>query len=345
MLDYYRILGVKNSATIDDVKRAYRILARRYHPDINPSTSASQKFREVQEAYQTLSDPDKRQLYDMTADAYQKKIFNDRLKSYSTAQGFKDSANSKASSQSKDSQAQKPAADRSKSSYSHAPHSGPTPWEVVSDDLAALKEGFSGATNKIKTLLGSLKDTGASFLKKTPRTISIVELAISVEDSLKGIRKKVEIIEPTGTRKVSIQIPVGVRDGSILRLKKKTDSEELIVIFRLAGHPFLSIKPKGLIIEVPITLHEALYGAQIKIPGLNDEILVKVPPGTQGGTELRLKGQGIQGKDSPGDLFVRLLVMTPPDANAPGLKEISEKLQNYHPVNIREHLKGSIIGE
>ena len=92
-------------------------------------------------------------------------------------------------------------------------------------------------------------------------------------------------------------------------------------------------------------MHEALYGAQIKVPGLNDEILLKVPPGTQGGTELRLKGQGIQGKDSPGDLFVRLMVMTPPDASAPGLKEISEKIEKYHPHNIREHLKSSIFEE
>lgn len=338
MLDYYRILGIKNSASIDDIKRAYRILARRYHPDINPAESASNRFREVQEAYQTLSDPDKRQLYDMTAEAYQKKTFDARLKGYSKAHGFE--------------QTPKPSSDYSATfkketakKQSENTNQGASPWEVVSEDIEALKESISGAKKHLKGLIESVKKSGKALLKKRGPKISIVELSITVEESIRGARKKVELVHAAESRSVSVQIPVGVRDGSVLRLRKKNDAEELIIIFRLASHPYLSIKPKGLIVEVPITIREAMLGAQIKIPGLTDQILLKIPAGTQTGTELRLKGQGIQGKDSTGDLFVRLLVVTPTEFEATELRDLAEKFENYYKDGVRAHLSSSILGE
>ncbi len=332
MLDYYKILGLKNSATVDDVKRAYRILARRYHPDINPNQSASARFREIQEAYQILSDPDKRQLYDATAEAYQKKVFEARLKSY--AQG-KPSASHSSTSQ-KSEKPKQGASDQK---------SRPSPWEVVSEDLAAIKEGFTDASEKLRGIFSSIKSKSWALLSGKQKKLSIVELSISVEESLKGARKKVEILEPGGARKISIQIPVGVRDGSIMRLRKKGESEEVVVIFRLAAHPYLSIKPKGLVIEVPVTVNEAIFGAQIKIPGLNDSLLVKIPPGSQSGFEVRVKGQGIQGRDSatPGDLFLRLMIMAPTESSAAGLNEVSQKLEGYYSSPVRGHFPGSIL--
>jgi DnaJ-class molecular chaperone len=338
MHDYYRILGIKNSASLDDIKRAYRILARRYHPDINPAESASNKFREVQEAYQTLSDPDKRQLYDITAEAYQKKTFDARLKGYSQAHGV--GQNPRTAGHSGDKQRKETTKNSSAPS-----NQGVSAWEVVSEDIEAIKEGLSGAKKHIKGLFEAVKSSGKALLRKKRPKISVVELSITIEESIRGAKKKVELVNGAESRSVSIQIPVGVRDGSVLRLRKKNDREELIIIFRLASHPYLSIKPKGLIIEVPVTVKEAMFGAQIKVPGLTDQILLKIPAGTQSGTELRLKGRGIQGRDSTGDLFVRVMVVTPTETEDSEAKDLAEQFESLYKDGVRSHLGVSLLGE
>lgn len=332
MRDYYKTLGIKNSASTEEVKRAYRILARRYHPDINPSAAAGEKFREIQEAYKTLSDAETKKLYDLTAEAFEKQAFEQRLKGYTP-------------------QPDRPRDEqKSQDPYKTSTIPTPSPWEAVSEDIGKIKDGVSDISRnlgeKVKGLRKRLTESVSNFGRKTQTRVSVVELSISVEESLKGIRKKVEIPEPEGIRKVSIQIPPGVRDGSVLRLRNKADEkEDLLIIFRLASHPFISIKPKGLIIEVPITVAEALYGAQIKVPGIHDTIMVRIPPGTQSGSEIKIKEQGILGKDGKhGDIFVRVLVVVPTEPNAALLKEKAEALSGYYGGDVRANLPSSILG-
>lgn len=333
MRDYYTVLGIKNSASGEEVKRAYRILARRYHPDINPSAAASNRFREIQEAYKTLSDPETKKLYDLTAEAFEKQQFEQKLKGYSP-------------------QPDQPRKEQKQRNTPPHNSTAPTtsPWEAVSEDIGKIKDGVSdigrGLSQKIQDLKRKLTGSILNIGKGAQTKVSVVELSISVEESLKGIRKKVEIPEPEGIRKVSVQIPPGVRDGSVLRLRNKADNkEDLLIIFRLATHPFISIKPKGLIIEVPITVSEALYGAQIRVPGIHDNILIRVPSGSQSGTEVKVKEKGILGKDGRhGDLFVRLMIVVPPEPYAALLKEKAEALNGYYGQDVRATLPNSILG-
>ncbi|MDZ4784868.1 MAG: J domain-containing protein, partial [bacterium] len=214
--------------------------------------------------------------------------------------------------------------------------------DQIEEKLGDIKEAFAEKGSWLKENFQKLK----KHLKKdSDIKVSIVEVSISIEDAIKGVKKKIEIVEPEGSRKVSVVISSGVRDGSVIRLRNKNDrNEDLVLIIRLASHPYLTIKSKGLIMEIPITINEAVAGAQIKVPGIDDAILLKVQPGTQSGTELRIKEQGILGKDGKkGDLFVRFLIMAPPEPNAALLKEKTSEIQKYYEQDIRADLPETIV--
>lgn len=330
MRDFYKVLGVPNSATSNEIRRAYRILARRYHPDVNPGSNSATKFNEIQEAYNTLRDAEKRRLYDISFDAKQRKIFESKLKGYS----------------------QRHRAQQQTESQKQTAHSQENSNETKVDDIpenpfafdpSQLIQNFEEFGGGVKKYFTNLKQHIPSLprLKRRPDIkVSIVEVSITVEESLKGVRKKIEIPEPEGTRKVSITLPPGIRTGSVIRMRNKKDvNEDLVLIVRLASHPFLSISAKGLTIDIPVTIHEACFGAQIRVPTMEDSVLVKIPAGSQSGQELRVRGKGIVGKNKQqGDLFVKLLVMVPPTPEAHGLEELATKLGQYYEGDVREHL-------
>jgi len=338
MKDYYKTLGLRNSASNEELKRSYRILARRYHPDINNNKGTEEKFREIQEAYQTLADPEKRKLYDITAEAFERSKFNQRLKGYANAYKGTNAQQQQTSTTQTQTARKSPKPAKTTPTLSA--------WENITDDLGKLKDGAAKFGSIVSTEAQKYYKPISRLFRKNPGIkLSIIEVSVTVEESLRGAKKTVEIIEPEGSRKVSVTIPRGVRDGSVLRLRNKANTkEDLVIVFRLASHPFLSIKPKGLIMEVPITLEEALYGAQIKVPGLNDAILVKVPEASQSGAELRVSEQGIPGKEGRrGDLFVRFLVMVPPEPNAATLKDKITELGAFYGGDIRAGMPQSLL--
>jgi DnaJ-class molecular chaperone len=166
-----------------------------------------------------------------------------------------------------------------------------------------------------------------------------------VIDAIRGLKKTVELNDGTSLKKISVTIPAGVRSGSVIRFRRRENtSEEIVIIIRVAAHPFLSIAPKGLIIEVPITVKEAVLGARIKVPTLDEPSTVFIEPGTQSGTEVRLRGQGIQYRDgAKGDLFVRVMVRVPATHGAVGLAEKCGELEMYYEKSVREALPHSIL--
>ena len=327
-------LGLKNSASLDEVKRAYRILARRHHPDINGRADAGERFKEIQEAYNTLRDPEKKKLYDATAEAFLKQQFNQKLKSYSKY------AESSARSKEPPKESFK---SKVESAWEEAPFN--VPLDPFKDLSSLINQGRSFSLKSYDWLKDKGKDFKERFQRASKTKVSIVEVSVTIEESLKGVRKKVEFVEPEGTKKVSIVIPPGVRDGSVIRLRNKSNkNEDLIIVVRLAHHPFLSIKAKGLIMEIPVTVSEALYGAQIKVPGVEDSILVKIPSQSQSGSEVRIEGQGIQGRDGKrGDLFIKVMIMTPPDPNAALLKEKTDELNKYYEKDVRAQLPTTLL--
>jgi curved DNA-binding protein len=343
MRNYYKVLGLLEVATTEEIRRAYRILARRYHPDLSSASDATERFAEIAEAYNVLNDEKKRKLYDLARETERTREIHAQYRKVQ---------------EDRDARAAGSAYAAASQQYQRQRETAETPRFDKNPGI------FDFAVERMLLKLNQLKLIGGELLKsvKTQVTppqkkserkgehvsrVSIVEVSISVEESIRGARKKIEITEPEGIRRVSVLVPNGVRDGSIIRMRdnRKDSREELVLIIRLAAHPFLTIKPKGLIAEIPISVKEALHGAQIRVPGLEDQIMIRVPSGSQSGTELRLKGQGIPNPNgNRGDYFIRLLIKLPEPPEAPGLLERAEQLSQYYVGDVRTDLPRTIIG-
>ncbi|MCB0338031.1 MAG: DnaJ domain-containing protein [Bdellovibrionales bacterium] len=332
MKDYYKILGVVNSATPDEIRRAYRVLARRYHPDVNPDDEHNERFKDIAEAYAVLKEDKSRSSYDIRFESYQRRQMHEKFRAYheqqKTAQGASFQTHQR------------------RADTFQAPPSADEPNSDTANAIQSLKSKFTSVKH---WCIDKWFEITEPTDKPPPRSkvvkVSLVEISLSVEDAICGIRKTVEIHEPEGTRKVSVAIPSGVRDGSVLRLRNKENpSEDLVLIIRLASHSFLSLKQKGLVVEVPITVNEAISGSQITVPGLEDEMIIRVPPGSQSGDEIQVSEAGVVGKGGhTGDLFFRLLVKVPEHPDAVGLKEKAAELDQYYGSSVRDSLPRILI--
>jgi molecular chaperone DnaJ len=376
--DFYQILGLNSSASADEVRRAYRILARRYHPDLNPGTS-EERFKAVAEAYAVLSDPDRRSSYDREYE---------RLRS---TQGFSSSsggssngprsrarsAYSRAAQTSAQERSQtgpfgqaasRPRGARNRFFQEHSAPNGsqqnagrrataapgsssPQAAHTAAHTAAELGAGLAESAKALwrrvsqKRTAGQAPSSTTSPILHRPQRISIIEMSVSMHDAILGARRTVEVGEPNGLRKIAVSIPAGVRTGSILRMRSKDDpSEELVLILRVASHPFLSIHVRGLVAEIPVSVSEALQGAQIRVPTLEEPVLIRIAPGSQSGSEVRISGQGIMQRDgSRGDLFVRLMIRVPESPDAVGLKEVASAFEQYYAHGPRQQLVNNLL--
>ncbi|MCB0333770.1 MAG: hypothetical protein KDD55_09750, partial [Bdellovibrionales bacterium] len=181
--------------------------------------------------------------------------------------------------------------------------------------------------------------------QSTPGSISIIEVSITVEDTITGVRKSIEIADGNTSRKISVRIPAGSYTGSVVRMRNTENAtEELVLVVQVARHPFLSIEKKGLIVDLPVTVNEATCGANILVPSLDDQLILKVPPQTQSETYIRLQGRGITLKDkSRGDLFYRIIVRVPDSGPSETLKEKTGALNEHYSGNLRASLPKSIL--
>jgi curved DNA-binding protein len=341
MEDYYQILRVNPSATETEIRRAYRILARRYHPDVNPGKDSAKDFRNIAEAYAVLKDPEKRKQYDIEYEAMQRR--NLRKAQRPINKNYRRSAAQRYyEAQKADLEAIK------KWQKEHKQAARPKP-PVQKNMIVKTAKGLSKLKERTQGLLKSLplqKPLAKSKKKaaKSVTQVTILEVSVTIPEAVKGVRRTIEIDEAEGSRKINVSLPAGVRNGSIIRLRSATSpEEEVVIITRLAKHPFLSIEPKGLIVEVPITVGEALNGASIMVPTLEEPTVLKLPPNTQSGTEFRLRNRGIAGRDTRGDLFVRVMIYVPESVHAVGIKEKAVELDGYYEQGVRRHLPSSLL--
>lgn len=324
MKDYYRILGLNSSATALEVRRAYRVLARRYHPDVNPGKVSEEKFKDIAQAYETLSDIDKRRTYDIQYESAQRDKVDPRIKNYQREQRAREQFFRSHTQPSARSERNRPQSEKN-----------------FAFDLRSMAGKVTRAVSS--TIEDLIKNKSAR--PNGPREISIIEASVSMHDAILGVKKTVEILEPERTRKISVKMPAGIRTGSVLRLRPKDNpDEEVVLIIRVASHPYLNIQAKGLIVEVPLSLREAMYGASITLPTLEDQVIVKVQPGTQSGSEVRLKGKGIIQRDGTrGDLFLRFLVKTPTVLDASGLKEKVCEFEKFYSEDVRRNFPKTLL--
>ena len=314
----YKILGVPSSATDEELRRAYRILARRYHPDVNPGAKSAERFKLIADAYNTLKDSEKRKQYDMD---YQLHLQRQQDKGFAAYQAKQKQRVNKTARE-RYYEAQKSDYEKLRQFTKEKANTSHKPSPSKPDIGKQLKSFFNSTLQSIagppiKSKKRTIKNSTAKGKKQKTATAktSILEVSLSMHDAMYGIRKTIEIPDGNTTKKIKVNIPPGMHTGGIIRA---TDAEnpqkECILSVRVANHPYLSIEKKGLIIDVPISVEEAIQGASIKVPTCAESVLIKVTPGTQSGTELRLKGRGLLLADSSrGDLYVRLMIHVPPN--------------------------------
>jgi curved DNA-binding protein len=288
-VDYYEILGLKHNASSTEIRRAYRKLVRRIHPDVNPSPQAEESFKKISQAYDTLSDDNKRASYDQKLKYEKGQRDTDRSSSYQRSHYKRY---------------------REQASTFNQPYDDLRKVQASSTDEVSLSKQVSIAFNSLKESFRRLRFKNP--LTPIKNSLSVIEVLVSIEEAIVGVKKTVEI-DPLIQRKITVRIPAGVRTGSIIRLRSRSGGgEELLVVVRLLPHPYLRIEQKGLIAEIPITIKEAIEGQSIRIPTLDEPVTIVVPPGTQSGKEFCLRGRGIRlrGRE-PGDLYIRFLVYIP----------------------------------
>jgi DnaJ-class molecular chaperone len=318
--DYYQTLGVPRTASQAEIKKAYRKLARQHHPDRNPDDAAAERrFKDVNEANEVLSDPAKRQRYDLLGanwDRVQQAGAGARgpfagagaggpgvryeFRTGGDAEGFSDFFNAFFSGAAGGFEATAGSRRRGRGAS-------------FDDILAGL--GLAGAGG------GSAGETGASGRGRAAdgapggrdgRRAAAIEAQadLTLEEAFHGTTRLVDL----DGRRLEVTIPRGVATGSRVRLAGQGgDGRDLVVVVRVRPHPVFARHGADLEREIPVTLREALLGAEVPVGTLKGRVLLTIPPGTQTGRRFRLAGQGmphLRG-DAVGDLFVRTRVVLP----------------------------------
>jgi len=332
--DYYEILGVGRTATTDEIRKAYRKLARKYHPDINPGDKAAEeKFKEISVAYEVVGDPEKRKLYDEFGEQGLSPGF-DAEKARTYQQWQQQSAQTGGS------------------------------YTFESGDLNDLF-GYGG----FEELFGR-RGSGRSNAALRGEDIE-TSMDIDFLDAVRGfqagltLRRAVPCDRCSGTGKVSdkpcstcggtgrvlrtetvrVNIPPGAETGKRIRVPGKGGSGlrggpagDLYIVPRVREHDLFTREGNHLMMELPITIGEALRGTTIEIPTPAGPVKVKIPAGAQSGQRLRVKGKGVSahGRNSAGDLYLRLMIKTPKD-DIP--KEVADRIDQAYHEDIRKDLR------
>jgi curved DNA-binding protein len=304
--DYYEVLGVARDATPDSIKKAYRGLARKFHPDVNPGDkTAESRFKEVQQAYDILSDPEKRSLYDRHGHS---------------AFDAMSAAGSRVN-------AQEWAASFGNQGFDEVD---------LSDLLGAFgtagHAGQPGGASIFEDIMGRVRGS-RSPRQRAGRTME-AEITIPFLTAVRGGETTIDIQRPSRKHEsLVVKIPAGIDTGAKLRLKgqgepanKGTPPGDLTVTVHVDPHPYFKRDEHNLLVEVPISVPEAILGAKVDVPTLDGTKSLTVPPGSSCGQKLRLKGQGIpaSGGKPQGDLFVVLKIVVPKNVSAASRRLIED---------------------
>ncbi len=288
--DYYQVLGVNRGASGDEIQRAYRKLARQYHPDVNKDPGAENRFKEISEAYDVLSDPKSRERYDRFGSAWRQ-----------VPEDFDPAA-----------------AGAPFGGFSQRTSGAPGGSRVWTD----IDPGESGID--IDDLLGGLFGRGGragGFGRgPVPGADTEAEIELSVEDAYSGGARRITLTTASGARSYQVTIPAGVTDGQRIRLAGQGGQGigggppgDLYLLVRLAPHPQYRVDGRDLAVELPVSPWEAALGATVAVQTPAGQAQVNVPAGSSSGRKLRLRGRGLPNpRGTAGDLYAEVRVMVPP---------------------------------
>ena len=330
--DYYDVLGVKRGASDKEIKQAYRKLARKLHPDLNPGDKvAEENFKELQEAYDVLSDPENRKLYDQ---------YGEHWRAVKAGGG-----------------APPPGWEGAQRSARGA---GPSAggFDFGDFDFGSFRSQGAGGFDVFEEMFGG---AGRGRGRRSGRGADVeAELELSLEEAHRGGRRTLEMQmaeacptcggtglkdgKPCETcrgsgqvlkpKTIEVNIPPGVRDGSTIRLAGQggtgsngSEPGDLYLHVRLRPHPVFMVKGDDLEVELPIAPWEAVLGARVEAPTIDGKVELKIPPGANSGQRLRLRNQGLnKRKGGRGDEYVRLKIVVPKNVS-PEERRLYEELQ------------------
>lgn len=289
--DYYKVLGVERSATQDDIRKAYRKLARKYHPDVSKETDAEDRFKAVNEANEVLSDPEKRKQYDLLGSSWQA---GDQFRPGSSGGQWQGSAGGAGI----DPAFFEEILRQQQGHQGNAHHQSSSGFSDFFDTL------FGGGMNS--GMHNDMNNRHRAYSQPEAQTANIT---LNLEDSYHGHQKTLRL--PTGNT-VQVKIPKGITDGKKIRLSGKgRQGQDLHLKVHLRPHPLYTLDGQDIYHKVAIAPWEAALGGEIPVTTLDGTIKLKVPPNTPSGKKMRLKGKGLPGKTA-GDLYVTLTIRTPP---------------------------------
>jgi DnaJ-class molecular chaperone len=312
--DYYATLGVQRTASQEEIQKAFRGLARKYHPDMNPGDAgAKKKFQEVQAAFEVLSDPEKRQKYDQFGSDFESTGFGGGPRS-----------------------------------WRYTTSSGPQTYPFDIDDLFGAGAGGGGGGG-FADLFKQFR--GAAGNRREPRESRGPdlkhELTVPFATAVLGGEAAITVRRASGNiETINVKIPAGIEDGKRIRLREQGDAGvgggpagDILVTIRVSPHPFFRRSGNRLDVRVPVTLAEAVLGAKIDVPTPHGTIMLTVPPNTSSGARLRVKGHGVRPSGKPpGDLFAEIQIELPDplsEEERTQLAAISER----HPQQPRTDLR------
>lgn len=296
--DYYTVLGVNRGASADEIKRAYRGLARKLHPDVNKDADATKKFAEVQEAYDVLSDDKKRKMYDQFGHA--------GVKSGAAGGGH--------------------------------PGGGPhVRWSTGSgsnidfdvEDIGSMFDAIFGGAGGMGGGRGGSPFGGGRGKKAKARAHAEPEpvradLSISFMTACKGGTESFRVSEGDRSRTIEVKIPAGVSSGQQLRVRGGAGEADLILTVLVGEHPVFKRGPRDgvggandIFLELPLTIAEATLGASVTVPTLEGSVELTIPPGTPSGRPLRLRGRGVHAASGDqGDIYAITKIVPPKDLSS-----------------------------
>jgi len=320
--DYYQILGLQRAASADEVKTAYRRLARKYHPDVSKEADAEARFKEVQEAYEVLKDPEKRAAYDQLGSEW--KSGQQFRPPPDFGSGFEFGGGAPRSGR--------------RTGRARAGHA------TGGDGEAFAGEGFS---DFFSSLFGGGSPFGGA--ERHGGRDHHARIDIDLEQAFHGTTSTLELKRPevkgdgtleVRTHTVRVTIPAGVTEGQLIRLAGQGEGAgeggragDLYLEAHILPHRLYQLDGRDVTLTLPVAPWEAALGASVKVPTLGGPVEMHIPPGAQSGQKLRLRGRGFPGK-RPGDQYVQLKVVLPP-ANSPEAKALYGEMRAKLPFNPR----------
>jgi DnaJ-class molecular chaperone len=321
--DFYEVLGIPRSAAPDEIKAAFRKLARKFHPDVTKNDAKStERFKEAQEAYEILSDPAKRKNYDEYGHNPVPGAGFDPWETFRRQQE----------------QQSRPGGAGSTHQWQGGP--GVSVEDLEGTDFGSLFEHFFGNARRAAPQRGGTRTRGRAPAERGADIEHPVTL--DFEQAARGTHLPLQINRDGKLETIDIRIPAGVKDGSRVRVRGRGqqgmgEPGDLFIITKVTPHPFFRRDGLDIYLDLPVSLYEAAFGAKVDVPTLDGKRTLTIPPGTSSGAKLRLKAHGVQRGEEKGDQIVITKIIIPKSMDAEDRKAI-EKLAAKHPLNPRAEL-------